>query len=302
MKISARRLLISTLTITTFAILQSCGSGDSSTKTNLEDSLKIEVDSSNKLFAYNDVVFSLPSPYQFAFFIKSMGITYNKEYLNSTKSVSNYTTSFKQAINMGIYGTDLGYLNIYDQVPDAIDYFATLKVLSQQVGVANTFDQNTLHRIEQNMGNQDSLLYILSNKYREADATLKNSDRNSVAVLILAGGWIESLYILTQVAKDYPKSQVYQKIAEQKHPLDNLIKILSPYLTKSPEYRTILDQLISLAYVYDGVSYTYEFKQPTVDPANKITIVNSKSALVINDVQLKEITEIVSGLRTTLVK
>lgn len=295
--------------LTLFFIFSTCfffSCNNSETQSNdtdeIDKAIEKEVDSSaNKLIKFNDVIFSIPSPYQFAFFIKNLGITYDKTFLNSTKSVGTYTSTFKQALNMGVYGTDLGYLNIYEQVPDAVEYFATLKVLSQEAGIANTFDASTLERIEENMGDKDSLLFILSNKYREADASLKDNDRNNVAVLILAGGWIESVFILTEVAKNYQKEEVIQKIAEQKHPLDNLIRILSPYYSTSDDYRNLLDNLIDLAYVFDGVTYTYEFKEPTVDPINKVTTVNSVSKLIINQEQIEQITEKINVIRKLVV-
>lgn len=269
----------------------------------IEKSLDVDVDTNaNRLIKFNNVIFSVPSPYQFAFFVKDLGVSYNREYLNSTKGVSSYSTTFRKALNMGIYGTDLGYLNIYEQVPDAIQYFSALKMLAQDVGIASTFDASTIQRIEKNMGRKDSLLFILSNKYREADAYLKDNDRNAIAVLILAGGWIESLYILTEVSKDKPSEAIAQKIAEQKHPLDNLIKILTPYYSQSQEYTDMVDQLIELAYEYDGVEYKYEFKPSTTDAANKITTINSVSKLTINKDQLKNIAEKIGKLRNSIVK
>jgi len=285
-------------------LLSGCGNSgeDEKSEQAIEKSLDVEVDNNaNKLIKFNNVVFSVPSPYQFAFFVKDMGISYNKEFLNPTKNASSYSTTFKKALNMGIYGTDLAYLNIYEQTPDAISYFSVLKMLSNEVGLSSAFDQSTVQRIEKNMGNKDSLLYILSNTYREADSYLKDNDRNAVAVLILAGGWLESIYVLTEVAKTKPDPKIFQKIAEQKHPLDNLIKILSPYYNQSQEYIEMTDLLIELAYEFDGVDYKYEFKQPTHDPKNKLTIVNSISELTISKEQLKNITQKVSSLRNSII-
>jgi len=285
-------------------LLSGCGNSgeDEKSEQAIEKSLDVEVDNNaNKLIKFNNVVFSVPSPYQFAFFVKDMGISYNKEFLNPTKNASSYSTTFKKALNMGIYGTDLAYLNIYEQTPDAISYFSVLKMLSNEVGLSSAFDQSTVQRIEKNMGNKDSLLYILSNTYREADSYLKDNDRNAVAALILAGGWLESIYVLTEVAKTKPDPKIFQKIAEQKHPLDNLIKILSPYYNQSQEYIEMTDLLIELAYEFDGVDYKYEFKQPTHDPKNKLTIVNSISELTISKEQLKNITQKVSSLRNSII-
>lgn len=281
------------------------GCGDSKKETSdqdIEEALDKEIDSTaSTLVKFNNVVFSVPSPYQFAFFIKDLGIKYNKEYLSSTKTATSYSTTFKKAVNMGVYGTDLAYLNIYEQIPDAVSYFSVLKILANDIGIANAFDQGTVKRIEQNMGNKDSLLYILSNTYRKADAYLKDNDRNANAVLILAGGWVESLYILSRVAAEKPNEKVFQRIAEQKHPLDNLIKILSPYYNNSPEYVEMTDQLIELAYEFDGIEYKYEFKPPTHDAKKKLTIVNSVSTMKITEEQVKNITKKISALRNSLI-
>ena len=284
--------------------MASCGGSgsESANEQDVEKAIDNEIDSSaSTLVKFNNVVFSVPSPYQFAFFIKELGIKYNKDYLNTTKSASSYSTSFKKAVNMGVYGTDLAYLNIYEQIPDAVSYFSVLKILANDIGISNAFDQSTIQRIEKNMGNKDSLLYILSNTYRKADAYLKDNDRNANAVLILAGGWIESLYILTRVVQDKPDEKVFQRIAEQKHPLDNLIKILSPYYNNSPEYVQMTDQLIELAYEFDGVEYKYEYKPPTHDAAKKLTIVNSVSTLKITQEQIKNISQKIATLRTSVV-
>lgn len=301
------KLIFSLFAFTSVLFLfQSCGNSSSdsgNTEATIEQSLEVEIDTAaSKLIMFNNVLFSLPSPYQFAFFIKNLGITYNKEYLNRTSNSSEYTTTFEKALNVGVYGTDLGYLNIYEQTPEAVNYFSALKMLSQDIGISNTFDAETIERIENNMGNKDSLLYIISNKYREADAFLKDNDRNHVAVLILAGGWIESLDILCKVAKDYPSDEITQKIAEQKHPLENLINILQPYYNNSKDYKVLIDMLIELAYVYDGVDYKYTYKEPETDAKKKITYINSETSLIITSEQLKEIKEKIAELRLKVVK
>jgi len=307
--ISIRHVAFSLLLSYTFF---SCSNSENSSSPEdiIQKEIKTSIDSSaTKMFKYNNVVFCLPSPYQFSFFIKELGVAYNKLYLNSTKNLKQYTSTFKKSVGIGIYGTDLGYLNIYEQTPDAIAYFSVLKALAQDVGLSNTFDATTIKRLEGNMGNKDSLLHILSNTYRKADAYLKENDRNNIAVLILAGGWVESLHIQCEIAKEYEASgntkvteAVKQKIAEQKHPLDNLIKILSPYYNHSEEYTTMIDELIELAYEFDGVDYKYTFKEPTTDVENKITYINSISELIISDKQLAEICKKTANLRARLIK
>lgn len=76
------------------------------------------------------------------------------------------------------------------------------------------------------------------------------NDRNEVGALILAGGWIESLYILTQALRELTKQQeIINRIGEQKHPLDNLVEVLSPYYYKSAEFSEFVDMLIDLNFM-----------------------------------------------------
>jgi hypothetical protein len=154
--------------------------------------------------------------------------------------------------------------------------------------------------------NKDSLMFILSNTYRRADAYLKENDRSNVASLMLAGGWIESLYIQAEIAKQFQANEkilesIKQKVAEQKHPLDNLIKVLSPYYHHSAEYTELIDELIELAYQFDGIDHRYTFVEPVTDVEKKMTYVNSESELIITERQMSEIIKKIGVLRTRLI-
>jgi len=278
----------------------SCGSSD-------DDKTSQEMDSSflqnPSIIKVNNRLFSIPSPFQVAILVKNNKVPFNKELLNPVQNQINYSTTFKQALNLGIYGADLSYLNIYEQLPDAAGYFAVIKVLSKELGILSTMDENTLKRIEANTSNKDSLAYILSGVFRDADAYLFNSNRNDVGLLILAGGWIESLYIMTQTLSKYTNQEIINRVGDQKHPLDNLIELHRPYYGKiSEEYDEFLESLVDLASVFDGVVREYTYEPPTVDEKNKLTIINSKSKTIINDYQLQKITELTAKIRNKVIE
>jgi len=152
------------------------GSGTEAEETNDQDSTENDTDGPVNI-QFDNTTFSLPSPYQMAYLVKSLNLDYNKDFLNPTKNASKYTNNFKKALNLGVYGADLGYLNIYEQTPDAINYFSVIKKLSEDLDLLAAFNAETINRIESNMGNKDSLMYILSNTYRTADAYLKDNER-----------------------------------------------------------------------------------------------------------------------------
>lgn len=260
-------------------------------------SVKAEQESGN-IFHFNNIMFSLPSPYQISLILHESGISYNKELLNPSSKASDYVTNFNRAINFGVYGVDLGYINIYQQTQDAASYFAVLKILSLDLGIYKVLNQNIVDRVEANLNNRDSLMVIVSQTYRDIDKYLKTNKREETGALILAGGWIESVYVLTQEMKNNPHPDLMQRIAEQKRPLENLIKLLIPYSQESESYKYLVENLIQLAYTFDEIVEEYEYI-PSVDfPKKKLTVVNSKSKLIITPKLTSVITQKIEKLHT----
>ncbi|MFT5749936.1 MAG: hypothetical protein ACI93S_001209 [Ancylomarina sp.] len=260
-------------------------------------SVKAEQESGN-IFHFNNIMFSLPSPYQISLILHESGISYNKELLNPSSKASDYVTNFNRAINFGVYGVDLGYINIYQQTQDAASYFAVLKILSLDLGIYKVLNQKIVNRVEANLNNRDSLMVIVSETYRNIDKYLKNNKREETGALILAGGWIESIYVLTQEMKNNPHPDLMQRIAEQKRPLENLIKLLIPYSEDSESYKYLVENLIQLAYTFDEIVEEYEYIPSKDFPKKKLTIVNSKSKLIITPKLTSVITEKIEKLHT----
>lgn len=248
----------------------------------------------------NGEIFSIPSPIQTAFLIKGSGAAYSKEILNPSNKSSDYSTNFSKALNLGIYGADLGYVTIYDQNQDAIGYLNSAKKLADELGVSGAFDANTIERFAKNLGNKDSMLVLVGVAYRSSDAYLKNNDRSDVSGLVLAGGWLESLHFATNVYKAKPNEDVKRRIAEQKSSLQSLIKLLTQFYSQ-PEYTEFIDNLNDLSTVFDGVEFKYTYEKPTTDPEKKMTTITSKSEVNITPEQIESITQKVKSIRSQIV-
>lgn len=245
-------------------------------------------------------MFSIPSPIQTAMLIEKSGSDYNKGFLNDAKKVTTYATNFQKALNLGVYGADVGYVTIYDQSQDALKYLGVINKLSDELGITGAFDENTIKRFETNFGKRDSMLNLVAVAYRNADAFLKDNDRLNVGALVLAGGWIETLYFSTQIAVKDGNQDVINRIGEQKYTLNNIVKMLTPYYNQ-PEYDVLVDDLIELAYDFDAIDIQYTYEKPEVDIANKVTKINSKTEVVITPEHLKAIADKVEKIRNKIV-
>jgi hypothetical protein len=260
-----------------------------------------EVDSSGaQLITIGGSMFSIPSPIQTAMLIEKSGADYNKGFLNDAKRVATYATNYQKAINLGVYGADVGYVTIYDQSQDALKYLGVINKLTDELGITGAFDESTIKRFETNFGKRDSMLNLVAVAYRNSDAFLKDNDRMNVGALILAGGWIETLYFSTQIAVKDGNKDVLNRIGEQKYTLNNIVKMLTPYYNQ-PEYDVLVDDLIELAYDFDAIDIQYTYEKPEVDIANKTTKINSKTEVVITPEHLQAIADKVANIRNKIV-
>lgn len=282
-------------------ILTSCNY-DSNPKENksqtIEDEILSEIDSNTTLiYKFDNTLFSIPSPYEVSILMKDIQIEYNSNILNSTSNAQNYTDNFKKALNLGIYGADLAYLNIYTQTPEVAKNFATIKIMAEELQLSGSFDANTIQRIERNLNKKDSLLHILSLTFQKTDKYLKDNNRHDAAALVIAGGWIESVYFLTQVFEETQNNEIKKRLGEQKYPLENLIKLLTPYYNTSDQYASLMESLIELAYIYDGIDIDYTYEKPEVDIENRMTTINSSTKLNMNADHINMISEKITNLR-----
>ena len=294
-----KRLAFALTTVVTLTFM-SCGNGTTGNGDgNGKDTTGIDSNKSLTV-SVNGKIFSVPSPIQTAFLIKKTGAAYSKDILNPSASVNSYSTNYQKAINLGVYGADLGYVTLYDQTQDALGYFKSVKKLADDLGVSSAFDKTLLDRFTKNLGKKDSMLDLVSSAYRASDNFLKNNDRGDVGALIIAGGWIESLYFASNVAKQKNQDEVVRRIAEQKTSLESLIGLMNANAGQD-EYAELIKGLQDLKADFEGITYKYTYDKPTTDEAHKTTTITSRTEVTITPAQLESIAAKVASLRKLIV-
>lgn len=170
----------------------------------------------------------MPSPIEMAILVKHAGGEYNANLLNDVKRIDNYLTAGKKTLNMGVYSADVGYTSLYKQTQETMFYLNNVRVLSDGIGLTDAFDQTVFDRVENNLENRDSLLHILSGAYDVANEYLKNNNRMNTSILMIAGGWIESMYLAANLGADggRPEDIISLRIIEQDVVLDRIISAM----------------------------------------------------------------------------
>src|SRR5687768_11415383 len=99
--------------------LVACG-GSETDDSEMTDPDISKIDTTNNMnLNIGGKLFSIPSPFQTATLIKNSGAPFNSSLLNPVGNKDNYSTNFHKALNLGIYGADMGYLTIYEKTDDA---------------------------------------------------------------------------------------------------------------------------------------------------------------------------------------
>lgn len=196
-----------------------------------------------------ETFFQVPSPGEMLSFIKSVGKRDKSklDILNPVENSTKYTDNKSKALNFGIYSTDLSYCSIFNMGSESIKYFKVVKQLGDQLGLSSAIKPDILSRIEKNIDNTDSLSIITDDLYYSSFETLDESKQGSTLALVVAGGWIESMYIAINMVEKFDASNpVIQRIKDQKYTLENLIEFLKKHEKSNEDVKQIRSDMETL--------------------------------------------------------
>jgi len=250
---------------------------------------------------YDNSIFSIPSPIQLGSIIANNGASYDNEMLNKANKADMYATTASQALNLGIYGADLGYTTLYDHQQESLRYMRASRKLADVLGISEAFDDATISQIERNLDNKDSLLYLISNSYRKADDFLQIRERKHIGALIIVGGWIESIYFAANIGKMNQTTEITNLIGMQKHTLETILdKMLIKYLDE-PGVKDLYTDLESIRESFEEINIEYTYSTPVHDKENKTTEITSTTTIDISDEVFKEIGVKIELLRKKII-
>lgn len=249
-----------------------------------------------------EVIKSIPPPVEMSAIIKSTGASYNSDYLNSTDNAEKYNTNYLKAMNLGMYGADLGYINIYNHKEDALTYLNTVIKLSEDLKVGQFFDFETIKRIADNNNNLDSLVNITTSNFEKMNNYLQEQNRSNISMYMLTGGWIEALHVACKVSLAEKSQPLYEKIGEQKIVLDQILLLLSFY-KNDPNAVSLTKDLNDLKAIYNEVKIETIYAEPTMVEENGVLVVkdNSKTNIIISEQTVSKLLETVAKLRNKII-
>lgn len=237
-----------------------------------------------------EVSFMLPSPIQIAAIFNRAGLEYKSGLTNDPANVDKYNTKTSKYLNFGVYSADLAYAVLNDQQQAAIDQLNAVKKMSDAVGMPSIFGSGELIKsFEENIGNQDTILRILTTIKRRTDEYLTENGEDSKEAIFFSAAWVEGMYIGANSTSGNAK--VAPRLIEQMTILENIIKALRVQQDPSLELSFMIDGLTGIFQSYNDFEDVRKFNKGGLE----------LSQVSLTDKELKTLTEQITELRTQII-
>ncbi|HPC99247.1 MAG TPA: hypothetical protein P5257_03710 [Bacteroidales bacterium] len=286
-------------------LLPGCGSGSEKKpakeqqQLSQQDMARIQQDIKQAEKIFN----ALPTPLESAMLIKSAGAPFDRKYLNPIENAKLYTTTRSMALNLGIYTCDLSFASLYDQTQLIIDYMNAAKKMADGLGILDAINQETISTLEQNINNKEAIMETISETFLNSNSYLADNDQTAVAAIMLVGGWIEGLYISTQLVdlKEFNGNKLVATIIDQKLSIDILINLLESN-KGNPAVDEMIGQMAKLKEVFDKINIKTTPIKTEIDQSTNVTILRSQVTTDMSVETFKQLADVVKEIRDSFVK
>jgi hypothetical protein len=176
-------------------------------------------------------VIDIVSPIEAADLIKKQGIKYDNTLLNKPENSKKYLDEYKQALNLGVFSTAMGYATINDQSKDALGHLGALKGMATALKVEKYINMGRIFTLASNKKDLNKLLDETTSTFENISDDLNAKKKSNLSALIITGGWVETFYLTTQMAQKNKSQELNNRIVEQKLVLTKIVEVLANYKT-----------------------------------------------------------------------
>jgi len=261
------------------------------------------VETIRELSEVRKIFYDLYSPVEAGNIFDQIGAVYDPYLLNPPENATNYNTSSKIALNLGVYGADLSFCRLFGQTQESINYLTVIYRLAGDLGISGELIEETDEIIKQALvSHPDTIFNIATRLYLNAEKQLKESNRESATVLILTGGWIEALYITTSFYDPLEdEDELIIQLAGQKYSLERLISLMNNF-RNDPAVLEYIFKLKPLAEEFSEIEIFFDEGGVDIDTISRTITATSEPELKFSHDNLEKIADLVASIRYDIIK
>ena len=197
--------------------------------------------------------YPMPTPLETADMLNKAGASYIIDIANPPEGADNYINESSMALNLGVYSSDLSYSAVYNKTQQTLNFFDASQKLVSGLNIEEAFEKGLDERIRENIEVPDSVHKLLTGSFEGTYGYLLNQDKGHLAVMVVAGGWIEGLYLSTELSQlTANNKEILQGIGEQKATLTKLNELLEKY-AGDQTIDNLIESLGTIEYVLGNV-------------------------------------------------
>lgn len=243
--------LILLLGVLIISLVNCKGGKDGKSSDEAKEEAKLEREEVEK--TVREVVYPLPTAFEVTEMINEIEASYIIGLTNEKENVDKYFTDKDQAINLGVYSADLSYASTYQMKQDVMNYMEASEYLIKELGITGAFDRKFIDKVESSINKKDELIDLITTSFYDTYEYLVKNNKEDLSLLVLAGSWIEAMYISCNISETvYNNPELVKIIMHQKSSLNKLIELLAPH-KKHQTIQSVLMDLEPIKKVYDRV-------------------------------------------------
>ncbi len=217
------------------------------------------------------IVYKIPSPLEMFIRMQKHNVQFNIELPNKSTNATKYVTQYQQAVNMGVYASDMAYSCIIGNSQNTLEFFNLVKNLSVEIGLYDGVNKDIADRVLNNISETDTLLSVTSDSYHEVVNYIEEQGLMDMQCLVVGGAWIESIYLcLESIGHAGLNDNTIELVQDHQVLLENLVELLSQN-KQSGNVAKLLAELQKIQEVYD---VTYQNGNKTLTDKQFANIVN----------------------------
>lgn len=275
------------LVLSAVMLFTSCGGGDKE-EISEKDTLVADLDTALNENT-EEISAVLPSPVAVAEIFANAGIDYKSTLPNSLDNASKYSTTYKKALNFGVYTSDLAFCIVSDKNKEASQYLKVIRNLGNEIGLNQIFDnEDLLIRFDKNLANQDSLTDLMIEIKSRIDDYHESNGESEKTFIYFSGAWLEGMY-LGAISSD-KNEKAGKAMSAQFYMLDDILKGLAKVKESSSDFDELIKQFEELKALYAGLETV---KAATPDTMYDVTLKNE---------EVKTLATKIIALRTDITK
>jgi hypothetical protein len=177
------------------------------------------------------------------------------------------------------------------------------KKMADGLGILDAIGDEDIEKLEANIHNTDVIMEIVSETFLNSNSYLEENNQPAIATIVLAGGWLEGLYLSTQLVDmdDFNGNKLVSRIIDQKLSVDILLKLLDSN-KGHPAVDELINDVTKIKAIFDLITLTTSPVRPEYDQTAEMTILKSEVKTDLTTDVFNQLASMVTEIRSNLIK